>query len=743
MAFCMCELHIWSLKKHYTVPDDVIGFHCYHDKGEQVNKQEQPYNEEKQQFEEGRDITWTPMNKRPERLRDTIKEVEDLLAQFTCINTRWRNRQVLQLLLSNACIVTLFISGHSGDIDRIFIDKSLVGKLSCETICDACLTDQFFIASHSHMSRLDYAYFTKRPPLNEAAKRLDKLSSWEPKVTQVDIPGPKGRRLDRCFSMNTVQDMMLVWWSVGSGEAWPWSPMSNDKERANITILSINGPMIDVMAYTKTECDPVHCQFSTLQPHRIFTLEQEFGGHGEVTARSCTYEIIRGQLQTASVVNIPLKSSIVCQARNPQEDKLLLGLSDASLVMYDEHRKVTLFTRAAVPPASITWHPLGSVLLVASARADIQLFDRALTPLGIQLVSEEPAADKFLRISKFFRTSVTLREIEWCPFSPHSSEFMTSNMDALFLSFSRGPVGLLQFHLGVRSRERFSCLELVKEYVKHKQIDEAVSLLSSMNWDNEGQACYACLSYIVIHLLRMPLNADREAQLETALATFYAPKPAISETTILEYRDPISHLARRFFHHLLRYVRFDKAFLLAVDIGARDLFMDIHYMATDKGEMALAEVAKRKAEQIESEGLDTLEVFDVDPYILTPGQSSHKNNSNSKNCDDYERIIDELPSSRQHPWQQEYYTRSAERFSVRRERPEVGIEPQFSDGSFPDLGDMHLNDDLITDYTTALMGPKANSLTGPRDVQRGDLGNQEVNEAGTKGKVKVIHFGIV
>lgn len=35
---------------------------------------------------------------------------------------------------------------------------------------------------------------------------------------------------------------------------------------------------------------------STLQPHRIFTLEQEFGGHGEVTARSCTYEIIQGQV---------------------------------------------------------------------------------------------------------------------------------------------------------------------------------------------------------------------------------------------------------------------------------------------------------------------------------------------------------------------------------------------------------------------------------------------------------------
>jgi hypothetical protein len=81
----------------------------------------------------------------------------------------------------------------------------------------------------------------------------------------------------------------------------------------------------------------------------------------------------------------------------------------------------------------------------------------------------------------------------------------------------------------------------------------------------------------------------------------------------------------------IRYSRFDKAFLLAVDIGARDLFMvrniftlpkllscgyliyrfaaavnllqDIHYMALDKGETALAEVAKRKAEQVETESI--------------------------------------------------------------------------------------------------------------------------------------------
>ncbi|KAK3799185.1 hypothetical protein RRG08_054314 [Elysia crispata] len=749
MASCMCELHLWSLKNQYAIPDEIIGVHCYHDKGEVVGRAEQPYNDEKQHFEEGRDILWTPRNKRPERLRDNLKEVEELLSQYVCVRKRWRNRHVLQIVLSNACIVTFVISKHCGDLERIYIDKSLVGKLSSDTICDAYLTDQYLMASHSHMNRVDYAYFTKRPPLNEAAKRLDKLSLWEPKVTQLEIPGPKGRRLDRCISMNVAQDVVLVWWSFGSGEAWPWSPMSSDKERANICILSINGPMIDVMAYTKTEAEPVHVHFSCIQPHRIFCLEQQVAGRGEITARSCTYEIIRGQLQTASVVNIPLKSTIVCQARSPHEDKLILGLSDCSLVMYDDHRKVTLFTRAAIPPANIAWHPNRTLLLVASARADIQIFDSALSPLRIQLVSEEPACEKFLRVSRFFRTSITLREAEWCPYPPHNTDFMTTHMDALFLTFSRGPVALMQFHLGVRSQERFSCLELVREYIKHKQMDEAVSLLSSLNWDHEGPTCYACLAAIVNSLLRMPLNADREAQLEAALAAFYAPKPAILEATVLEFRDPIGQLARRFFHHLLRYVRFDKAFLLAVDIGARDLFMDIHYMAADKGETALAEVARRKAEQIESDNPESLEVFDDDSYFLNSGGSSSMN-VRQQGQEAEEHFGHLLPSSRHHPWQQEYYSSHQEKNVFKANTSDVGTEPQFADGSFPDLSDLRLQDDLIHDYTAALMDPGFNVDTDchATDIPHRDGEDDddedcktEIDENGTK--VKVIHFGIV
>ena len=39
---------------------------------------------------------------------------------------------VFQIFLSNGCIITFVVSLHTGDIDRVVIDKSLVGKLNGE-----------------------------------------------------------------------------------------------------------------------------------------------------------------------------------------------------------------------------------------------------------------------------------------------------------------------------------------------------------------------------------------------------------------------------------------------------------------------------------------------------------------------------------------------------------------------------------------------------------------------------------
>uniref|UniRef100_A0A3P8U4A1 WD repeat containing planar cell polarity effector n=1 Tax=Amphiprion percula TaxID=161767 RepID=A0A3P8U4A1_AMPPE len=94
-----------------------------------------------------------------------------------------------------------------------------------------------------------------------------------------------------------------------------------------------------------------------------------------------------------------------------------------------------------------------------------------------------------------------------------------------------------------------------------------------MDWSTRGEESFRGLSSVTNHLLRLELTAEREAQLEAALGVFYAPSAPLSDTLILEYREPISKYARRFFHHLLRHQRFEKAFLLAVDLEDRDLFM--------------------------------------------------------------------------------------------------------------------------------------------------------------------------
>ena len=49
---------------------------------------------------------------------------------------------------------------------------------------------------------------------------------------------------------------------------------------------------------------------------------------------------------------------------------------------------------------------------------------------------------------------------------------------------------------------------------------------------------------------------------------------------------------------MLRFGRFEKAFLLAKDISASELFVDIHFAARDAGEMDLARIARRKSDEL-------------------------------------------------------------------------------------------------------------------------------------------------
>ncbi|XP_054534439.1 WD repeat-containing and planar cell polarity effector protein fritz homolog isoform X13 [Pan troglodytes] len=581
MSFCLTELHLWSLKNTLHIADRDIGIYQYYDKKDPPAT-EHGNLEKKQKLAESRDYPWTLKNRRPEKLRDSLKELE--------------------LLFGSGVLVSLSLSGPQ--LEKVVIDRSLVGKLISDTISDALLTDSFIILSFLAQNKLCFIQFTKKMDSSDVNKRLEKLSALDYKIFYYEIPGPINKTTERHLAINCVHDRVVCWWPLVNDDAWPWAPISSEKDRANLLLLGYAQGRLEVLSSLRTEWDPLDVRFGTKQPYQVFTVEHSVSVDKEPMADSCIYECIRNKIQCVSVTRIPLKSKAISCCRNVTEDKLILGCEDSSLILYETHRRVTLLAQTELLPSLISCHPSGAILLVGSNQGELQIFDMALSPINIQLLAEDRLPRETLQFSKLFDASSSLVQMQWIAPQVVSQKGEGSDIyDLLFLRFERGPLGVLLFKLGVFTRGQLGLIDIIFQYIHCDEIYEAINILSSMNWDTLGHQCFISMSAIVNHLLRQKLTPEREAQLETSLGTFYAPTRPLLDSTILEYRDQISKYARRFFHHLLRYQRFEKAFLLAVDIGARDLFMDIHYLALDKGELALAEVARKRASDIDAESI--------------------------------------------------------------------------------------------------------------------------------------------
>ncbi|XP_039284336.1 WD repeat-containing and planar cell polarity effector protein fritz isoform X2 [Nilaparvata lugens] len=432
-----------------------------------------------------------------------------------------------------------------------------------------------------------------------------KWSQLDAKHHIVELAGPSGRRLERKLSINTAGDMVLIWWRCTRDEVYPWSPVVKDQDRANVHVYSLRGAKAELLCYYRTEFDPVCVVFSQVQPNVINSVEQKISRKGEVTVERCTYEISKNRLQRSSVTSIALQTHVCCVAFSPDDCKLLLGCIDGSLVLFDDGQGSTHLVKAAFIPTLVCWHPDGALLLVANERCQIQCFDCALACVKIQLLGEDLMPSVLLDLSVYFRHQPTLLHVGW---NKKSDALICSSTVAiqdgyLLLLFERGPLAVVKLiggggMLNDVHNQGLTSDALIAQYLNVGQADRAVNLLLSLNWDQAGYACLASLHRIVNHLLRLPLTPDRELQLETALGSFHVPARPLSHSTEEEFADPVRDLTRRFFHHLLRYRIFDKAFRLAIDLNEHDLFMDVHHYARLTGDTAMADAALQKADQV-------------------------------------------------------------------------------------------------------------------------------------------------
>jgi len=212
-----------------------------------------------------------------------------------------------------------------------------------------------------------------------------------------------------------------------------------------------------------------------------------------------------------------------------------------------------------------------------------------------------------------------------------SRNIFTDSLVSCFY-YSRGPFGLFRLSLP----DSFNQICLVNHYLKNSQLIDtnndgnvieksnslltssnivekeannpfvskhltsAVNLLNTLDWDDEPQICLSIMSRILNFILseRVPFNFKIELLVEEAFGSFYKPKRALLEKTIYENKHQVSRYARRFFYQLLKHGSLNKAFFLAVDIGAKDLFNDLYYCSLDKREKQLADVCRKKYQEI-------------------------------------------------------------------------------------------------------------------------------------------------
>ncbi|KPP67455.1 hypothetical protein Z043_113946, partial [Scleropages formosus] len=224
MAFCLAELHLWSCRSSLKVADTDIGTYQFYDKGEPGGPEEHHFYREKQQFAEARGYTWTPGNQRPEKLRDSLKELENQV----CLVHLSRHVQGspelgprFEKLSPSELKVRQPIPSTRCSADRGCVSVTLVGTTT--TDCSAGPSGPLFARG----ARNNLEGFLRSLTCPHLAQ-----------VCCVDLPGLPGRRLDRRVHLNSVQDMALCWWAAVDNEAWPWSPVSSQEDRTNLVLLA-------------------------------------------------------------------------------------------------------------------------------------------------------------------------------------------------------------------------------------------------------------------------------------------------------------------------------------------------------------------------------------------------------------------------------------------------------------------------------------------------------------------------
>ncbi|KAK9507121.1 hypothetical protein O3M35_008929 [Rhynocoris fuscipes] len=717
------EIHFWTLKDSVSISDTDFGGFVYTEK---KNPSRCLLLEGKKSYVEKKGNLYIPSNKRPKKLKDSLKELEELLDTSRILSFKWKNVSCIHIILSSGLQIAIKINLFNGDVDEIIFDKFIIGKLFSQYVCDVSITRVNAIFTYTD-NQVTLVYFSK-PSLK--CQNFKKWSLLEPKVQSLELSGPAGRRLDRRLSFNTSEDMVLVWWKCSRDEVYPWSPIVRDVDRANVHIYSVNTTKLDLVCYFRTEFDPIKVFFSQRQPNTIHTIQQKTSSKGEVTLEWSILELVCNQIETSYVLSLLLPTHPCVVSLGPNEEKIFIACIDGSLIIADCDNNISDYVKATFIPSLAVWHPDDCLILISNEKGQMQWYDTSLSPIKSQLTSEDSSPSTILDLSIYFKYQPTLLNIIWNRTSNNNTDETNSHYDDfLLLQFERGPIAVVR--LVSRGRKyKLTSDVIANQYLAAGSVELAVNLLLTIDWDKNGDIALSTLQTIVTYLIRLPLNPYRENLLEKALGSYFNPRKPLSEAVDDEFSDSVHDLARRFFHHLLRYQVIEKAFRLAIDLEEYDLFMDLHNYSKAIGNNDMALAALEKAEEI--------------MFPASPESSSCCCSSDCSSCCSEESSVEAgisktrigtppLPIVNSLPPQ------PAPRHSKVKFSPNVTTHVATS---VQEISSQFSLQNEISPNAVGLPPPNHKILSNNSSSAR-LLINNSVGAQEDKGKIKVVHFGLV
>nr|XP_021183634.2 WD repeat-containing and planar cell polarity effector protein fritz homolog [Helicoverpa armigera] len=490
-----------------------------------------------------------------------LRQLESKLRDRSIITCEWTTDHLITLVFSSGVIAYLTVKPNSLDVSQILFDRYFVGKLSGQSITNVALSKSYILVTHNDRTATLVTFGKNNVSLP------CRITDRDPHIQNIELGGSSRRTERHLSSREGSNSARLLVWSVTVAEPAPWSPVLED--HANLHLYSINGHNISLTAYHQLENETLSAELSHKADNVVHIVEQVTCHKNGINLDWLRYEVNPDDHATKlsagrdSATHVSLSTPVRVVRRAPCDTRLLIACIDGSLHVVHCVDGLTHTTRAGFIATEIRW--ADELIIAAEEGGRLQCFDRALSLLHHH--------SKCLDLTSYLRDSRRMQLLAT-------------------RSAKAGPVILACFSGGPLTLLHITHPRLLTAWVRTKRSSNAISLLRAMDWEREGTQCLWAVNMLVCDALRSKaecLGWERVAQGAVGAGLCARAAAALAP--------PLHDLARKFFHHLLRRGRVEKALSLAVDLRACDLFRDAQCGAARRGHAQLAQEAAALARE--------------------------------------------------------------------------------------------------------------------------------------------------